>query len=332
MIDKNYIFRLAKTDEKPIKGLTWEKEVIYVGSFVAPQPDGSSQKFSVSEDDLKHWKQSIELQLSRGIRIDLPLGHTTNPEASRGKIVGADVRENSRGLPSLWVTVEFADEKAAELAKTAEVSLYSPPSWQDGFGNTYSRPIRHVALTQQPVISNLDAFTLIASLDEGSQSMDYLMQIADAIGLEAVDGEDEAALTQRILDAITAEEDPEDTGEDDPMLDGEDLGEDLGEGGDPTMDMSFSHREVLEGRKARVALLLSQGKITPAQQKKLESTYCAKGSLALSNEFDSAIQVLSLSESRKPGSRTGAQLSKTDGPTLSPLVADAERRAKAGGN
>ena len=318
MIDRNLYISLKSTDsDTEGAGLKWSKEVIYTGTFFAPQADGTSIKFSVTREDLDKWKQSIDLQLERGVRVDVPISHTTNPEASRGRVISAEVKPDSKDRESLWVTIEFADEKAAQLAKTTDVSLYSPPSWKDGLGNTYSRPIRHVALTQQPVIADLDAFTLVASLDEGSQPMDYLMQIADAIGLEAVDGEDEAALTARILEAIQSEETEE------PEM--EDMPEDMPEEG---MSLSFK-QELLAGRRSRIALLLSEGRINHAQRRLLEDEFCAKRSIKRSREFDHAITALSLSEPRRTGSRTGAQLPRET--ALDPLSADADRRAKNGG-
>lgn len=316
MLDYNLIIQCT-TEEAKGEGLKFRKEAIYVGTFYAPTPEGGRQKFDVTEKDLKQWKDSIELQLSRGILVDVPIGHTTSPEASRGKVVGAEVALNSRKESALFLDIEFADEKAAQLAKTTQVSIFSPPSWTDGLGNTYSRPVRHVALTQQPVIPNLDAFTLIASLDEGTNSMEFLTQIAEAIGLEVDPDADEATLTQSILDAITSEEEPtdEELPPEDEALPPE----------DEMMSLSFA-TEVSKGRKARVGLLLSQRRITPAQAKALETKYCAptKGALSLSHDFDSTLDMLALSEPRQSGSRTAAQLT----PGTNALLADAESRAK----
>jgi hypothetical protein len=340
-IDYNLIISL-KTDEATGRGLRFRKEAIYVGEFFAPQPDGGKQQFTVTKADLEHWRDSINLQLDRGIRVDVPSGHTTESEASRGQVVAADVGKDSQGRDALFVDIEFADKEAARMAKTAEVSIFSPPSWEDGLGNTYSRPIRHVALTQQPVIPNLDAFTLVASLDEKVSSMEFLTQIAQALGLE-VDAEDEATLTQQILEAISPEEDDmeddetelEDMVEEDEDDDElefefeEDSDEDENED-----ELSFSlpasaKAEIVAGRKARIDLLLSKGQITPAQAKALAKKHCVTTGLVLSSDaFDEAIELLSLSSPRKTGSRTGAQISRGS-QRLSPLEADAERRAKS---
>lgn len=337
MLDPNLIISL-KTDPAKGKGLRFKKEAIYVGEFFAPQPDGGKQKFSVTKADLDHWKRSIDLQIERGIRVDVPSGHVTDPEASRGEVVAAEVGKDSQGRDALFVDIEFADDEAARMAKTAEVSIFSPPSWEDGLGNTYSRPIRHVALTQQPVIPSLDAFTLVASLDEKVSPMEFLAQIAEALGLPA-EAEDEATLTQQILDAIGSGDDEVD--DDAELADDEDFDEDEDmdfefedEEEDDEEELSFSmsptvKKQIAEGRKAQIALLLSKGQITPAQAKALAKKHCALDGLALSSDaFDEAVELLALSAPRQSGSRTGAQLHKQSG-SMSPLEADADRRAKA---
>lgn len=348
MIDYSYYLKLTTPQATKVKGLTFRKEVIYVGTFFAPQADGSRQKFNVELADLQRWKQSVDLQLERGVLIDVPKGHTTDPEASRGKVVGAVVGKNSRGEPALFLDIEFADAQSASLAKTTQVSIFSPPSWQDGLGNTYSRPIRHVALTQQPVIPKLDAFTLIASLDEGSNpAMNPLQQICDEIGIPYEPDADDATLVEAIIGAFNEgaepegdEGDPEDMpaddelpaddmpadeelSEDDPMLEDDDEEE-------VALSLSLSaRRAIVSGRNAQVDLLLSQCKITPAQSKHLKTKFCGK-ELKLSDNFEDTISTLALSEPRRTGSRTGAQLSKDVSLSSNPLVADANRRTKPG--
>jgi len=94
------------------------------------------------------------------------------------------------------------------------------------------------------------------------------------------------------------------------------------------MSLSFKN-ELLTGRRSRIALLLSEGRINHAQRRMLEEQFCAKSSIKRSREFDQTITALSLSEPRRTGPRTGAQLSRET--VLDPLSADADRRAKNGG-
>lgn len=333
MIDYSYYLRLTTPAAKQVKGLTFRKEVIYVGTFFAPQPDGTRQKFSVELADLKRWKQSVDLQLERGVLIDVPKGHTTDPEASKGKVVGATVDKNSRGEDALFLDIQFADAESAKLAKTTQVSIFSPPEWQDGLGNTYSRPIRHVALTQQPVIPKLDAFTLIASLDEGSDQMNLLQQICDQIGIPYEPDADDQTLADLIVAAFNEGAEPEgdeelpedDMPADEELSDDEPVLEDEEEE-DTALSLSLPvRRQIIAGRTARVDLLLSQQKITPAQGKQLKAKFCGN-SLSLSDSFDSTMDVLALSEPRKTGSRTGAQLHQGSSLTTNPLLKDAERR------
>lgn len=332
MIDYSLLLKLTTPQATKVKGLTFRKEVIYVGTFSAPQPDGSRQTFSVDKADLEHWRKSVELQLENGILVDVPIGHTTNPEASRGKVVGAEVDKNSRGEDALFLHIEFADAQAAKLAKTTQVSIFSPPSWTDGTGKTYTRPLRHVALTQQPVIPKLDAFTLIASLEGDFNTMDALKAICDAVGIEYSDTDDEATLQQLIIDAFNegADEDPtegedpeldQELGDEDPLLEDEEDEEE-----ETALSLSLGVRkQLIEGRKARIGLLLSERRITPAQHKHLTGKYCGT-TLKLSDDFDSVVKTLSLGDQRHTGSRTGAQLPKNGD---NPLRADAERRAKS---
>jgi hypothetical protein len=339
MIDYSYYLRLTTPAAEKVKGLTFRKEVIYVGTFFAPQSDGTRQKFNVELADLNRWKQSVDLQLERGVLIDVPKGHTTDPDASKGKVVGAIVEKNSRGEHALFLDIQFADAESAKLAKTTQVSIFSPPEWQDGLGNTYSRPIRHVALTQQPVIPKLDAFTLIASLDEGSDQMNLLQQICDEIGIPYEPDADDQTLADAIIAAFNEGADPEGDEEllEDDMPADEELSEDdlivedEEEEEDTVLSLSLPvRRQVAAGRTARVDLLLSQNKITPAQGKQLKSKFCGN-TLSLSDSFDSTMEVLALSESRKTGSRTSAQLQNGSSLTTNPLLKDADRRASAKG-
>jgi hypothetical protein len=344
MIDYSYYLKLTTPHATKVSGLTFRKEVIYVGTFFAPQPDGTRQKFSVELSDLNRWKQSVELQLERGVLIDVPKGHTTDPDASKGAVVGAVVEKNSRGEPALFLDIKFADAEAAKLAKTTQVSIFSPPSWQDGLGNMYSRPIRHVALTQQPVIPKLDAFTLIASLDERSDNMELLQQICDQIGISYSPEDDEQALSDLIIGAFNEGAEPDDdempADDEEPMDEpmDEELSEDDIVEEDDEEEAMLSHRRSLSlslparraikaGREARVSLLLSERKITPAQAKHLKTKHCGSA-FSLSDNFDDTVETLALSEPRHTGSRTGAQLRKESGLESNPLVADAARRAK----
>jgi hypothetical protein len=336
MIDLNYLIRCAKdSDSGEAKGLTWEKEVIYEGSFVAPQADGSKQRFSVTEKDLHHWKKSIDEQRERGIKVDTPIGHTNDPLKSVGEIIASRVDKDSQGRWGLFLTFSFADPKYARLAKTAEVSIFSPPSWDDGLGNTYRRPIRHVAFTQEPVIPALDKFTLVASLEGEQPTM--LRELAAELGIEVADDDTDETLYQKIVDAFNAgsgdEEEVGDPSEDPPeeieMSDDEELPAEDDEEDVPADAMSLSL--LRENRSMKIDKLVTERKITPAQAKHLKTKYTEKGSLSLSlksgsDNFDDVYTTLNLGAPVITKSNSGAQRLPRNSENV--LISNAESRKK----
>lgn len=148
-------------------GLTFRKELIYCGDFVK-RNQTTHQKFSIDPIKLEHWEQTGNLMISNGVDVPLPLKHNDSPEAGRGKVVRYETGLNSRGIPALYGIVRFRDKEAAKMARSTNVSIYVPePPVYDGLGNEYKYPIRHVALTDYPVIPKLEGFEAIAaSFDE----------------------------------------------------------------------------------------------------------------------------------------------------------------------
>lgn len=142
--------------------LTFRKELIYAGSFAK-----KDQRFTIDRPLLDHYKSTVDKMLSNGIDIPIPIEHTTDPEKNRGKLLGVEVAKNKRGVESLFGTIKFRDEESAKLAKTSNVSIYQPPEFTDGVGRKYVRPIRHVALTDYPVIPALEGFEPIAASFSG---------------------------------------------------------------------------------------------------------------------------------------------------------------------
>ena len=162
------------TDEN--RGRVFRKEVIKVGQFY-----NEGDPFEITSSDIDRWVAGIEVQLSHGIRIDVPSEHTDDPDRSRGKVIGAE-REGD----SMFAYLEFSNDKHAELASTAETSIYSPPSYEVGTtGEVLYRPIRHVALTQDPVVNGLKPFELILSRNPPKRTNQVdPIEFAKSLGLE----------------------------------------------------------------------------------------------------------------------------------------------------
>jgi hypothetical protein len=196
---------------------TYLKELVHVGDFQKKDADGELN-FSIDDDLLRHWKNTFDKMLEEGVDVPLPVEHTSDPEANRGKIVGMRLGWNRRGERALFGIVQFRDEDAAKLANSTDVSIYVPPDFTSGNGTRYERPIRHVALTTQPVIPGLDKFKTIAAsfvpgglsqmtpanLNEATTMVGVspaLQKIAQAMGIVAQDtGDDNDAVSAAIVD------------------------------------------------------------------------------------------------------------------------------------
>lgn len=184
------------------------KDIIRTGDYLDPH---SGKRFSVTTEDLDHWAKTFSLMDAAGVRVPVPEEHTSKPSANRGY-----VRAMFREGETLRASIDLIGAAAIALAATNDVSIYVPPSFTDGKGNTYDRPITHVAITTYPVVPGMNPFTpIIASgasgdsaekapvlrLATGASSMETLKAIAAACGISA-DGLDESALAQAITAKI----------------------------------------------------------------------------------------------------------------------------------
>ena len=177
------------------QSLVYKKEMIPVGTF---KKDG--YQWTVTEPLLQHWKKTEDRFQEKGITTPVPLEHSFDPQATRGESLGYVVEQNSKGVPALFGYLKFADDEAAKLAKTANVSVFVPPEWSDGHGEHYVRPIKHVALTAYPIIPGLGKFQAIAaSFVEGNPDMS-IIAIAQQLGIQ----NPEQMQPEQLLMAVTA--------------------------------------------------------------------------------------------------------------------------------
>src|SRR4051812_29771909 len=110
--------RWLQLDSK--KPLRFRKETIYSGDF---NKDGD--EFAISDEMLKRLADSVtELRLA-GVDVPFANGHEDWMNAANrlGDIVGAVVEKNEKGIPALFIDVDFADEAARDLAIKADVSI-----------------------------------------------------------------------------------------------------------------------------------------------------------------------------------------------------------------
>lgn len=314
-------FELANAAER-----LYRKQLAYVGQFVKSTA-GGDQPFEITEADIDHWALTHDELTAAGIEVPLPIEHTTDPEKRRGTVVKIEKGLDSKGRQSLFMLSRFRDAEAEKLASTANVSIYVPPSFKDGKGRVFTRPIRHVALTDYPVIPELDGFQTIAAsfVGELSMAIDW-SAIQTALDLpEGVELTDANAV-EVILTAIAAmkakpgeEKKPDEKAGDKP-------GEKPGEkpAGTPPaatppapkpIAASFV-RMLKDNRSLKLDRLMAEGKLVKAARDKIEKEHLSDGSLALSLEsengevaFDSLIATLSALPPCVPlKERTGAQV------------------------
>jgi len=310
------------------EGGLFRKELIYIGTFSLQDTAGQRFKARIDEPQLHEWVRNFEAMLDAGIKVPLPIEHTTNPEKNRGFVTRMAVEKNKAGLPSLFGYIEFRDEEATRLTKTANVSIYVPPQFEDGNGKVYHRPIRHVALTDYPVIPKLDGFQAIAaSLVLGESDMalrDLAKKLGVSVESDASDDVVEAGIVStvtKLREKVKELETPEKKEEAPKIAAG-------------FMDMARENRTI------KIDRLVDQGKITPAVAEDLKKVHLIDAALSLSltaetsDGFDALITALDKNEQVVSFvEKTGAQVQLSDAQkgdgTKSPLVANAEERAEA---
>jgi hypothetical protein len=312
------------------KERTYRKELIYVGDF-----QSSSLRFSVDEELIDHWIATHEALVAAGNEVPLPVEHSTDPEKRRGTVLKLEKGIDSQGRTSLFGYVKFRDAEAERLAGS-QVSVYVPPEWTDGKGNKYVRPVRHVALTDYPVIPGLDQFQAIAaSLVLGDNTMS-LRALAEKLGvdLKGDDGRDDVAISNSIVKLVT-----------DLKTQVKDLKDKVTSAKPPEKKEDDDRMKVAAGfismakksRSIELDRLVEKGKITPAVRKDLEAQYLTDDALALSlsndgvDGFDALVVALDKNDASVLKEKTGPQtvaLSNTRLDPKNPLIADAEARAK----
>lgn len=325
---------LAGTIDETDK-LVVEKQLIYEGSFRHPK-DGYS--FSVDEKLIDHWVNTHGRLTSNGVDVPLPVEHTQDPEKRRGTVVGLSKKSDPKGRMSLYGKIKFRDEKARDAFKDSDVSLYSPPQWEDGSKNVYYRPIRHVALTDYPVINDLDGFKTIRASHVGEEKPMPLKALAKSLGIEVKDESSDDDLSKAISAKFTSlnttiSELKKAKKPDEPAKKAEAKKED-----DKPQAIAASIVSMVgKARKSEISNLVRDGKITPAVAKDLEDQFACDDAVSLSlsmdegssDGFDSMMEALKKNESvlrtEEQTKGQGLKLSAED----NPLIADAERRAKA---
>lgn len=313
-----------KAEGKPI----YIKELIYAGEF----QQSNGMRFRVDEALLSHWATTNGELLSNGISVPVPISHTENPEANRGQVLKMFVDKNRNGVPALFGQIQFRDQGSAEIAKTAQVSLYSPPEFVDGKGNRYVRPIKHVALTDYPVVPGLQAFESIAASFVVPFKKEATMPLKDLAKRLNIQCEDDAQLAETIVASFEANT---------ALITSKDAEIEALRAKVPAdpLTVTAAHKGMLrDNRSMKLDALVTKGHISPAVKDDLLSAFCTEDALtlALSREtptdgFDAIVAALSKNVIVPLGSSNVVVLAQDQlvHDNVNPLLNDVEKRRKS---
>lgn len=333
--------------------LNFRKELIYAGDLTLQDHNGKRFQRKIERAMLEHWEKTSNALIANGNEIPLPVGHTREPSAKKGTVLKLAVEKNSRGGDGLFAYGQFNDAAAAKDYGRAQVSIWVDEKYVDGHGKEYASPIRHVALTDYPIVPKLDKFeampAIAASLLSPPTTKENDMnirEIAKKAGVKLTDEDKDEAISVKLGAHIetmstrlaelekSAKEKPAETKTDPPKKVAAGI-------------LSMAR----DNRTMKLDKLVTDCKITPAVKDELVKQYCSDDSLslaladdgkpAINDGFDSVLAALAKNEpvismKEKSGAQTlgTLELSEADkasmkGGSESPLVKMAEARAKA---
>lgn len=123
-------------------------------------------RFTITPTFREHLVATFGRMKAAGIKVPVPEEHSNEPSDSCGEVVGLSV--DSGGVfpdikDGLFADVDLIGNEAIAMADTADVSVFIPPQVVDGKANVYKFPLRHLALTDYPVVTGLGKFRAIAA-------------------------------------------------------------------------------------------------------------------------------------------------------------------------
>lgn len=189
----------------------FRKQVAYEGKF--GQHDHGTGKLigdavSITKAEIDHWAASVKEQVADGISIPMQKTHnpTTSVEDTYGYVIDAETGTDEKGRYSLFFICSFADPEKAKLAPVADCSIYQPPSYANGVGKRYVRPVRHLMLTTAATIPDMGKFVALSLIpDKGTPTMnEFLKNLAIALGITVADDATDETLSSLISAAYTA--------------------------------------------------------------------------------------------------------------------------------
>lgn len=334
----NWVAFAAPTTFKDIPRQKFRKEVVRVGKFVK---DSEGREFDFGADVLTNWVTQFQRMRKNGVKVPICSTHdgANDPDAMRGYVEDLFIEGDT-----LIMACELIGEDSIKAAARNDVSLGSHAEFVDGHGNTYTRPIMHIALCPDPVVPGLGEFVpLAASLNAKSRKevdvMDY-RKIQEAFGIDK-EMTKESAESILLSHAKTVDELAQTC-----IKVKADLKAlmDKKKEGDTKLSRDVDPVTVgllADNRKLKLEALVLAAKITPAVRDELAKDWADKEAVTLElsrdgagiDVFDRFLNAIAKNDPVKLKEQTGpqanAELSRnTNDSKKNPLVADAEKRAK----
>jgi hypothetical protein len=310
------------------------KELIYVGQF-----ESKGKSIDVDEALLLHWETTFAEMKQAGIDVPVPSEHSTDPDKRRATIVGMKRRKDSKGRLALFALHRFSSEYVSMAKTGTNVSVYSPAEFTDGKGKVWKRPIRHVALTDYPVVPDLDQFQVVVASLIGEIDMS-LQALAKELKISGDDARDDTAIRQAVMKQMQSLNDKVAS-----LQKQVDEAKKTAPAGDPAVKPEDEPKKIaagllkmgVENREMKIMSLVP-AHMTPAAADILKKRWCSDNAVTLSlsegaadDGFDSMIEAMKVNETNVPTAEmSSAQTlsnTKVDA-EHNPLVADAERRKK----
>jgi len=364
-VTKTKFARATRSDKRTVrcdintKGGTYLKELVKEGTFV----DGQGRTQTFTRADLRTWTFETNRYIDNGNLPAMPIEHTKDPEQNRGSVLRVKLAKNRKGEWAIFGICKFRDAEAEKMATSVDCSVFVEPNYVDGKGNKYKAVITHLALTNYPVVSGLEGFDYIQlSLSKGKPKMasEALLALAKSMKIRTMANDDDATLSKRITKrhaqmsaklaafkkpgADDEETDDEETDDKKPFAKKKPVAS-----GKKKVAASRTPAPATvpgamlgllrDNRKLKLSKLVDDGKISPAQEKKLVKQYCDDASLTIAcsktgadTDFDSMISILEENTVALSleGSKTGAQAIRLSQETVDEIKAhrDADIEAR----
>ncbi len=319
---------LKVTDGVPSQ--LFRKEVIRVGHYIKAD-DGI--EFEVTPKLLQHWVDTFKHMKANGVDVPIPAGHNNDPDRNHGYVRDIFVEGES-----LINVMELIGEGSVDLAKRNHVSVFVPPEFVDGKGNTYQRPILHVALTPTPVIPGLGGWEAVAaSLTLKGIGMNW-KELQEGLGIE------EAMTDDNAVKLLLTHFDTQKKAQDKLKLALDELKKvpESKKASEPEKKVELSQPDPMliqlssENRLMKLNALVEAARITPAVRDKLKDQYASEKALTLSlgrggDNFDELMAALAENNPVELAEKSGPQtlvLSMVGDGNSNPVVEDAKRRAE----